>query len=273
MNKILILVSGNISKLDGFKDQEGVTLASFKDVCYISDDDKLFLRSGEDIKDFNVIYFRLVSKSLEVATLVANYAVKNNIKLVDELYSNSLLLPMSLGKSIEMRKLQQAGIRIPKTVFGDFSKLEFPFVVKSTSGQKAREVWMVKDQEELDKLKAEKFEKGKFYFAQELIPNAERVRVFVLGDRALGAIRRPTKWNKVEVKVTLNPIPQEIADIAINAAKAVGLDISGVDILVNSQTNEMFVIEANAAPAWKLMNKYSGLVIEDEIIKYLQTKV
>ncbi len=276
---ILILTSGNVSKIEEFKSFDGVTVGSFLDINYTSDSDDLNFKETSLTK-FDLIYFRMVGKSLEIATLVANFAIKNNIKLVDELYSNTNLMPMTLAKSIEMRKLQEAGIRIPKTVFpagggagGDFSKLEFPFIVKSTSGQKAREVWLVNNQEELDKLKAEKYEKGKFYFAQALVPNAERVRVLVVGDKAIGAIKRHTKWNKSHVKETLNPIPAEIEKLAVDSAKAVGLNISGIDILVNSETNEMFIIEANAAPAWKLINKYCNVSVENEIIKYLQTKV
>lgn len=270
--QILILTSGNVSKIEEFKDKEGVTLGSFSDINYSSDSSSLNFKD-KDLKNFNAIYFRMVGKSLEIATLVSDYANKNNIKVVDELYSNSLLMPMTLAKSIEMRKLYEAGIKIPKTVFGDFGKLDFPFIVKSTSGQKAREVWMVKNQEDLDKLKETKFENGKFYFAQELVPNARRIRALVVGDRVIGAIVRHTKWNKDDTKLTLNPIPEDVSILAINSAKAVGLNISGIDILVNSQTNEMFVIEANAAPAWKLINKYCNVSVADEIIKYIQTKV
>ncbi|KKQ41277.1 MAG: Alpha-L-glutamate ligase, RimK family, partial [Microgenomates group bacterium GW2011_GWC1_37_8] len=164
-------------------------------------------------------------------------------------------------------------IKIPRTVFGNFSKLQFPYVIKSTTGQKAREVWLVNNQEELDKLKKEKFVKSKHYFSQALVPNAERIRVLVIGDRAIGAIKRQTKWNKSEVKETIDPIPDDISKLAVDSARAVGLNISGVDILVNSVTNEMFVIEVNAAPSWKLINKYCSVFVEDEIIKYIQTKV
>lgn len=278
MVKILILTSGNISKLDDFKDKDGITLGSFSDINYNSDSPNLKFKD-EDLKSFSLIYFRVVGKSLEIATLVAGYAVKNNIKLVDDLYSNTLLMPMSLAKSIEMRKLYEAGIKIPKTVFpaggsaiGDFSKLDFPYIVKSTSGQKAREVWLVKDQNELEILRA-KLDSHKLYFAQEVIPNARRIRALVVGDKVIGAIMRQTKWNKDQTKQTLIPIPEDVANLAMSAAKAVGLNISGIDILVNSQTNEMFVIEANAAPAWKLINKYCNVSVEDEIIKYLSSKI
>ncbi|EKE05021.1 MAG: alpha-L-glutamate ligase [uncultured bacterium] len=271
-NKILILTSGNVDKLEEFKNFENVVVGSFLDINYNSDSNDLKFKETS-LKEFQVIYFRLVGKSLEIATLVANFALRNDIKLVDKLYSNTLLMPISLAKSIEMRKLYESGISIPRTVFGDFSSMQFPYIVKSTSGQKAKEVWLVKTLEELDTLKSTKFEKGKYYFAQALVPNARRIRALIVGDNVIGAIVRHTKWNKDHTKQTLMPVPEDVANLARSAAKAVGLNISGVDILVNSETNEMFVIEANAAPAWKLINKYCNVSVADEIIKYLQTKI
>lgn len=270
MHKILILTSGSVSKLDAFKNKD-VTLGSFSDINYDSGSNDLNFKN-QSLKDFELIYFRMVGRSLEVATLVARFANQNNIKLVDKLYSDTLLMPMTLAKSVEMRMLYEAGISIPKTVFGDLSGMTFPYIVKSTSGQKSREVWKVDNQEELKVLQS-KISKDKLYFAQELIPNARRIRVLIVGDNVIGAIVRQTKWNKDETKETLMPVPKEVVKLATSAAKAVNLDISGIDILVNSKTNEMYVIEANAAPAWKLINKYCEVVVEDEIIKYIQTKI
>lgn len=273
MVKILILTSGNVSKLDEFKKFDDVAVGSFKDVNYDSESNELRFKS-DDLRIYKLIYFRMIGKSLEIATLVADYCFFYNIKIIDEMYTNSNLMPVSLGKSIEMRKLSEAGIKIPRTVFGgELNKLPFPFIVKSTSGQKAREVWLVNNQEELDKLKKEKFVKGKHYFTQELIANANRIRALVVGDKVIGAIKRQGKWNKDHTKITLDPIPNEVKELALNSAKAVGLNICGVDIIINSVTNEMYIIEANAAPAWKLINKYCGVSVEDEIVKYIQTKV
>ncbi|MEK7473083.1 MAG: ATP-grasp domain-containing protein [Patescibacteria group bacterium] len=270
--KILILTSGNVSKLDGFKDREDITLGSFSDINYSSDSSDLKFKTYS-LKHFAVIYFRMVGKSLEIATLVADYARQNRIQIIDKMYETAHLLPISLGKSIEMRMLYEAGINIPRTVFGgDFSSMTFPYIVKSTSGQKSREVWLVKNAEELEILRA-KLDSHKLYFAQELIPNAKRIRVLIVGNRAIGAIVRQSKWNKDQTKETLMPVPGDVANLATSAAKAVNLDISGVDILINNKTNEKYVIEANAAPAWKLINKYCGVIVEDEIIKYIQTKI
>lgn len=267
---ILILTSGKVERLDNFKNYEGVTLGSFNDINF-SLGTGIVNFKDQDLKDFKIIYFRFVGKSFEVASLVANYANENRIQIIDKVYNDSRLLASSLGKSLELIKLSKAGILIPKTVFNDFIKLPFPYVVKSTIGQRAKEVWLVNTEEELNVLRT-KFEKGKFYFTQELIPNTHRIRVLVVGDKAIGAIVRQTKWNKDETKETMNLIPVEIEEIAVKAAKAVELEICGVDILADN-TPKYWVIEANAAPSWKLINTYCGVNVEDEIIKYIRGKI
>ena len=259
MNNILILTSGKVSKLDAFDDS--VDKGSFDDIWYDSE--------NFGLGQHKLIYFRMVGRSLEPATLVAHYAIKNRIKIIDKIYETSLLMPLSLGKSIELKKLVEAGVPVPKTVFGRMDKLPYPFIVKSTSSQRGREVWKVENEEELKKLPRQK---NKFYFAQEFIPNAHRIRVLVVGDRALGAIRRQTKWNKDDIKETLNPVPKNVEELALFATGASGLDICGVDILEDGG-GKLLVIEANAAPSWKLINKYCGIVVENEIIKYLQKQI
>jgi len=272
MKKILILTAGKVEKLDAFKNK-GVTLASFSDICFDLDEKAgLKLKSGEDLKSFDIIYFRFVGKSLEIATLIVHYAKRNRVQIVDKVYEKSQLIPASQSKLLELKKFNEAGIKIPKTTFGKFDNLEFPYVVKSTTGQRAREVWLVNNKKEWESLQTE-LDKNKLYFVQEFIPNARRIRALVIGDKVVGAILRQTKWNKDETKETLSPIPTDIVNLAIKSAKSVDLDICGVDILVSSNTKEMFVIEANAAPSWKLINRYCGVSVEDEIIKYLQKKI
>lgn len=263
MKKILILTSGNVSKLDAFN---SVKKASFDDINFKSNSEKIFV-GNTDLREFDLIYFRFIGKSLEIATLVSDYARKNGVKIIDRLYEKSLLMPSSLGKTLEIRKLVESGIKIPKTVFGDLSKLPYPYVVKSTTGQKAREVWLINSEKDLPVRQV-----GKFYFAQEFIENAKRIRALVIGDKVVGAIVRETKWNKDETKEVLNPVPDKVAKLAIDSAKAVELDICGVDILTNESGN-YWVIEANAAPSWKLINKYCNVSVENEIIRYLQREI
>lgn len=271
MKKVLILTSGSVDKLIDFK-RENITLASFNEINFSSDNRDLFV-GKESLRNFKLIYFRMVGKSLEVASLVVNFAKKNKIKIIDRMYESSNLLPISLGKTLELTRLLKSNIPIPKTVFGDFSKLNFPYVVKSTTGQRGREVWLVSNNKDLVNIK-KTFKNNKLYFAQELILNARRIRVLVVGKKVIGAISRPTKWNKAPEKLTINPIPENIKKLALDATNAVNLDICGVDILIDdTKPNNMWVIEVNAAPSWNLINRFCGISVEDEIIKFLQKQV
>ena len=70
-------------------------------------------------------------------------------------------MPLSLGKSIELKKLMDANVPVPKTVFGRMDKLPYPFVVKSTSSQRGREVWKVDNGSMMKDLRS-RMDKNKF---------------------------------------------------------------------------------------------------------------
>ena len=112
------------------------------------------------------------------------------------------------------------------------------------------------------------------FFAQEFVKASMRYRVFVLGGEVVATLAQPTKWrkrfNQDELEKGLVSQPtSEMGDLAIRATDAAGLDISGVDILKVDETGELMVIEANAAPSWKLVEKYTGKNMAEEILKFL----
>lgn len=301
MKKILAIVGGPARKLDPFveaadKLEIDLTAASFSDLSYNSYSGQYkLLVGGTDVADFNLIYIRVVGKRIEDATLLANYAKEKGIKVVDRLYTDSPLLPSSVAKSIETAKLIDAGIPMPRTIYGKLDylveeapkALGFPFVLKSTTGKKAREVWAPKSKEELDSLYTELRQlekKGARYFAQEFVKSPERYRVFVLGGEVLATLVQPTKWRKRFIEKVDGEFPEgerglvpepteEMKTLALQAAKAADLDISGVDILRSIDSGELLVIEANAAPSWKLVEKYTEKNMAEEILKWLSKQI
>ncbi|MFV1917493.1 MAG: RimK family alpha-L-glutamate ligase, partial [Patescibacteria group bacterium] len=259
--KILIVAGGPVTKLDEFKRAakdlgQDVVLASFSELEYFwkGKGEKFSLQvSAVDISRFDLIYIRVVGKRLEDAALLVNYAKEHGVKLVDKLYENAQLMPSSVSKAMELRYLIKGGVEIPPTYFGSLnairekagSHLGFPFVIKSTSGKRARDVWSPKNKDELRGLIEElllREKNGEKFFAQKLIQASQRVRVFVVGEKVLGALNRPTKWRKRWTKKvrgeypegkkeTLIPVPEKYAKIAVDATKATYLDVAGVDIL------------------------------------------
>jgi len=297
--RILIVTGGKKDKLDSFKEaikKSGldVVLASFSEIEYYSGKKDLALKiQGVDLALFDLIYIRMVGKRLEDATLLANYAKQKGIRIVDSLYETSLLMPASVSKAMEMKLFAEAKVPIPPTFFGSLRAIDqraakllgFPLIIKSTTGKKARDVWAPKTQKELKELVedlVEQEEDGKRFFAQKFIKASQRVRVLVVGKKAIGAITRPTKWRKRFIekvkgeypegkKEAARNVPENLAEFAAPAAAAVKLDIAGVDILVEDKTDVPLVIEANAAPSWKLVARDANINVESVILDYLDS--
>lgn len=104
--------------------------------------------------------------------------------------------------------------------------------------------------------------------------------MFVIGKQALAAITRPTRWrkrftNKINGKYpegkrgALYPIPKKQADLAVKAANALGIEIAGVDILIDDRSDKLFVLEVNSAPRWEAIRTDTGINVEREVLKYL----
>lgn len=295
MAKILIFTGGPVRKLDAFIEASkelpvDLTAASFSDINYTSllGGYKLFV-GEKDIADFDIIYFRVVGKRLEDATLVANYARDHGVRIVDRLYQDSLLVPSSISKAMETAKTIKANVPMPKTIFGSLEhlrrvapeKLGFPFVIKSTTGKKAREVWSPNSESELAELVktlSVMERSGARFFAQEFVRASQRYRAFVLGGEVVAVLTQPTKWrrrfsDKAEGEKGLVEATSEMKVLAVEAANAVGLDISGVDILKVDETGELLIIEANAAPSWNLVKKYTDMNVEKEILVWLAKQI
>lgn len=297
--KILIIVGGKVDKIEAFREPAkklvlDVTLASFSDLLYANGGENASFSmqvKGEELSDFDVIYIRMVGKRIEDAAILTEYAIQNSVRIVDGMYKKSHVYPLSIAKSLEMKRLIEGGLTLPMTLYGSLETIlndgpkfiGFPFIIKSTSGRRAREVWIIADKKELTAKVKEliPLEKaGIKYFAQEFVKASQRIRVLVVGGRAVAAITRPTKWRKrfIEkvngefpegIKEALNPIPEEYKNIAEKASHATGLDISGIDLLIEDTTKKIYTIEANAAPAWELIKKDTPVIVEEEILKFL----
>jgi ribosomal protein S6--L-glutamate ligase len=298
MCNILILVGGGIKHIKAFKeagDKLGVNVdcVSFAKLEYTTGRDKLkILADGKDITDYDVVYLRLVGKRYEAAALVVHYCRGNNVRLVDRTYEMDGIIRVPLAKSLETKLLVDAGMPVPKTYFGRMKMIAekapelfgFPFVIKGTTGKQGHAVWSPRNREELDVLVNEftpMERRGEArYLAQEFIKSSQRNRIFVIGEKVIAGITRPTRWRKRFIekvngefpegkKESLHSVPKEDAEIAIASAKALGIEIGGADILTDDKTGKKYVLEVNSAPRWVAIAKDTGINIEEEIVKYL----
>jgi tetrahydromethanopterin:alpha-L-glutamate ligase len=113
-------------------------------------------------------------------------------------------------------------------------------------------------------------ERGVLYL-QQFVPNPGRdIRVFVVGEDALGAIYRISQTGSFISNLSQGGTPlmcdltEEMRARAVNAAKAVGADFAGVDLIEGDEG--LFVLEVNATPSGKGIKLACGIDVTGRII-------
>jgi len=112
------------------------------------------------------------------------------------------------------------------------------------------------------------------YYLQEFIPNlGYDVRCFVIDGQVVGREKRSNpddfRYN-VSAGGTADPFEDPIYDeLSVQVAEAVGLNISGLDILP-TKNGEPIVLEANAFPGYKALMETTNIPIYKLIVDYFE---
>ena len=189
------------------------------------------------------------------------------------------------NKYLALQALQSAKINIPASVLiasrnrteEPIEYLPPPFVMKLLSGTQGIGVMLIRDPKEAGPIIDTLSELRQIICLQKYLPNpGEDIRIFVTGDEVVGAMKRkaaPNEWrsnihmggNGVAYKLSVNE-----KETAIRAAKAVGVEIAGVDII--SVDNEPYVIEVNASPGFRGLLQTTGINAAESIANYAIAK-
>jgi RimK family alpha-L-glutamate ligase len=112
---------------------------------------------------------------------------------------------------------------------------------------------------------------------QEYIKNDGDFRVWVLGEKVLGVMKRSSA-DKKEFRnnysaggnVEVADLPEEVKEIAVKAAKVCGLAVAGVDVAFRDfDVKKPVIWEVNKGPQFKGFMKATGIDVPMEIVKYL----
>ncbi len=191
------------------------------------------------------------------------YAIE---KMVDKYYALSLL--------------QNAGLRVPETRVTEnfnaaleaFEILGGDVVVKPLFGSRGVGMVRVSDSETAGRVFKALQLGGYVYYLQKFIPHHNRdLRVLVVGDECAAGMERVSDQWKTNVAAGACPVPveltAEIMDASRKAAKVLGADYCGVDLL-RSEAGELYVIEANSMPAWQGLQQVTNFDIAARIVDH-----
>ncbi|HBP51105.1 MAG: Ribosomal protein S6 modification protein [Candidatus Shapirobacteria bacterium GW2011_GWF1_38_23] len=121
MTKIALFFGGKISKhlvlVRNAARKEGaeLDLVSYNNVCFETETGKISLR-GKDVNDYDVLFFRTTGKHWEEVDLIINSIKKEDMVVIDPLVRDGK--PSYACKAWQMLKLKEAGIDVPRSVYG-----------------------------------------------------------------------------------------------------------------------------------------------------------
>ena len=182
----------------------------------------------------------------------------------------------------------EQGIDTPKTMLVKHPvnaalvarEIGFPAVIKIMAGSYGKGVYMVSTQSEFQDFIefAHGIKTDEAIIVQQYIDTrpGEDLRVFVVGGKVIGAIKRSSQDGSFKANITRGggaepfPLNREIRDIALATAKSLDLEIAGVDLLFGK--DGYVVCEANSAPGFEGFEKATGINVAGEIIKYAKNK-
>jgi RimK family alpha-L-glutamate ligase len=226
--------------------------------------------AGGSIEDYQVVIVRAIpAGSLEqiIYRMDALHRLENTGVHV---LNPAIAIERGVDKYYTLTLMEDAGLPVPKTIVNEqfddamaaFEELGGDVVVKPLFGSEGRGIIRVSDKDTAYRV-FRALELGRYiYYQQAYIPHGhEDIRVLVVGDKAVAAMmRRGVSWkSNISNGARGQPfrLDKSLADMSVRAAKAVGAEYAGVDILPITGGGYAF-IEVNTIPGWKGLVKATG---------------
>lgn len=288
--KIAILSNGtgnySTKRLKGVAKARGheVKVIKYRD-CYASIESKNPTVSyrGEDLGSFDAIIPRIASNMTRYGTAIVRQLEMQGAYTV----SSSIAISRSRDKLRSMQLLAKAGVGIPKTVVSrnstDIDSLiekvgGTPAIIKLARGTHGNGVVLAETK------KAAKSVLQAFYLRnddgtdiliQEYIEESAGtdIRAFVVGGRVVASMKRQSLDDDFRSNLhkggegTKIKLTEEERKMAVKAAKAMGLNVAGVDMM-RSERGPL-VLEVNASPGFGI-EAVTGRDVATPIIEYIE---
>lgn len=220
--------------------------------------------------DPDAIIARSVLVGVKPVTQLLNHFSQKGVKFFDNHLSE---VGYSINKINDYGKMALQRIPLPRTFhtsrhesFLDHAEsLGYPVIIKPIYTGKGKGIDKIETKEQLAQYVEEMKAAGasaKLRLIQEFIPYKHDLRVMVIGDFVLAMERIPQEGDfraNFSLGGDVKPfeIDDEIKTLAKKAAKAIGLNHAGVDVLITGD-GKKYILEANHSPGFEGMEKATG---------------
>lgn len=238
---------------------------------------------GEDLAKYDAIIPRIASNMTRYGTAIVRQLEMQGVYSA----STSLAIARSRDKLRSMQLLAKAGVGIPKTVVSRNStdiddlleKLDgTPVIIKLAQGTHGNGVVLAETKKAAKSVLQAFYlsnEDGTNILLQEFVAESAGtdIRAFVVGSRVVASMQRKSLDDDFRSNLhkggegTIIKLTEEERKMAIKAAKAMGLNIAGVDLMRSD--HGPLVLEVNASPGFGI-EKVTGRDVATPIIEYVE---
>jgi len=241
---------------------------NYASLLYYLDGTNTYIINTKDDKDlayYTLTYFKSHTGHTELAAAAAEYLQFKGRPFVDK----ELMGYISDTKLTECTKLACYNLPIPRTwcaitplLLENYDRIEgslgLPFVLKEIASDRGQNNYVVASQKEFSNI-LKKAPKDHIYLAQEYIEHEALLRVYVTGPdvplalqkkattKGKGLTRHITKFSAAGIEKEAE-VSEEMAETAFQAAKCLGRQVAGVDMVQDKNTKKWYILEVNSAP-------------------------
>ena len=238
---------------------------------------------GEDLGKFDAIIPRIASYMTRYGTAIVRQLEMQGVYTV----SSSLAINRSRDKLRSMQVLAKAGVGIPKTVVSrnstDIDDLieklgGTPVIIKLARGTHGNGVVLAESKKAAKSVLQAFYlsnEDGTNVLLQEFVEESAGtdIRALVVGGRVVASMKRQSLDDDFRSNLrkggegTIVKLTDEERKMAIRAARAMGLNVAGVDMMRSKRGP--LVLEVNASPGFGI-EKVTGRDVATAIIEYVE---
>lgn len=271
-------------KEEAIKRGHTVTIVKYRD-CYasIEQDNPTVSYKGEDLRRFDAIIPRIAANMTKYGTAIVRQLEMQGVYTA----SSSIAINRSRDKLRSLQLLAKAGVGIPKTVFSrntaDIDDLiekvgGTPVIIKLAQGTHGNGVVLAETKKAAKSVLQAFYlrnEDGTNILLQEFVAESAGtdIRAFVVGSRVVASMKRQSLDDDFRSNLhkggegTTIKLTDEEKKMAVKAAKAMGLNIAGVDMMRSASGPK--ILEVNASPGFGV-ERVTGRNVAGKIIEYVE---
>lgn len=239
---------------------------------------------GKKLEGVDVVVPRIGTSITEYGLLVVRHFECMGIPVVNG--SDPILNSRNKFRALQICSTK--GVKAPQSVMSRslsdvplaYKRIgHFPMIMKLLQGAQGIGVMLGSDRSSVESVMATLLEFDKDLILQEFVKEASGsdMRILVVGGKVVATMRRTARKGEFRANVhrggfgeKVTRLPKRYERAALAAAKAVGLDIAGVDVLETSAGPVL--LEVNSSPGFQELEKATKINVAERMIQMAMKK-